>query len=122
MYSLFTITAVFTVVSQDETSEGEEDSVEEWYEDLADVPSLLWAKISTLKVFRHRCLNAAVAATIAARGGDPIIANGQDKGKGKEVDKEKEKEKAEKIAGPVVKMLQALMVHEGSIQDGIKEE
>ncbi len=73
-------------------------------------------------MLRHRCLNAAVAATVAVRGSDQITADSQDKGKGKEAEKEKEKEKAEKIVGPVVKMLQALMVHEGSMKDGIKEE
>lgn len=116
------------LAQQDETPEGEEESIEEWYEDTADVPNLLWAKISTLKLFRHRCLNAALAYTVAVRGGDKTGQNGKavtddnGKEKGKETDGEKEKEKAEKIVGPVVKMLNALMLNEGAISEGIKEE
>lgn len=108
---------------QDETPEGSEETAEEWHEDANEIPSLLWAKVDTLKLFRHRCLNAAVAAIVAARNNESAgNANGKGKGKAKEADPEKEKEKAEKIVGPVVKMLQALMVHEGAMSEGVREE
>ncbi|XP_006463974.1 hypothetical protein AGABI2DRAFT_225984, partial [Agaricus bisporus var. bisporus H97] len=71
---------------------GSEETAEEWHEDANEIPSLLWAKVDTLKLFRHRS------------------------------DPEKEKEKAEKIVGPVVKMLQALMVHEGAMSEGVRED
>jgi sister-chromatid-cohesion protein PDS5 len=108
---------------QDETPEGSEETAEEWYEDSEEIPSLLWAKIDTLKLFRHRCLNAAVAAMVAARNNESAgDANGKGKGKAKEADPEKEKEKAEKIVSPVIKMLQALLVHEGAMSGGVQEE
>ncbi|KAJ3576722.1 hypothetical protein NP233_g231 [Leucocoprinus birnbaumii] len=106
---------VVNVPVLDETpSTDEDDNAEEWYEDPTDIPPLLWAKISTLKLLRHRCLNAAFAATLASRS-----ANGNAAGGG---DKEKAKEKAEKIVGPVIKMLQALMMFEGGMSEGVQEE
>ncbi|EKM75631.1 hypothetical protein AGABI1DRAFT_132023 [Agaricus bisporus var. burnettii JB137-S8] len=114
---------VINVPILDETPEGSEETAEEWHEDANEVPSLLWAKVDTLKLFRHRCLNAAVAAIVAARNNESAgNANGKGKGKAKEADPEKEKEKAEKIVGPVVKMLQALMVHEGAMSEGVRED
>ena len=92
---------------EDETSE---DEGEEWYEDTADIPPLVWAKIGTLKVLRHRCLNAAVRASRDIPNGDHTSATAT------------EKEKAEKMVGPVIKMLQALMIHEGAISENVKEE
>ncbi|KAF9443853.1 ARM repeat-containing protein [Macrolepiota fuliginosa MF-IS2] len=104
----------------DGTVEGEDDNAEEWYEDSADVPPLLWAKISTLKVFRHRCLNAAVAYTQAAQKDN---VQDRDKGKGKETGAaDGGKERAEKIVGPVVKMMQMLIVNEGAMSPDSKED
>jgi len=65
-------------------------------------------------VLRYRCSNAAVAVTRASRGkpnGDDTSAKAAEK-----------KEKAEKMVGPVIKMLQALMVHEGAMSENVKEE
>ncbi|KAF5351176.1 hypothetical protein D9756_008405 [Leucocoprinus leucothites] len=119
---------VINVPILDEALEGEEDVVEEWYEDTNDIPPLLWAKISTLKLFRHRCLNAAVAATLAARSsakgkGKEDKPNGEHAGNnGDSSGGAKEKEKAEKIVGPVIKMLQALMLHEGAMSEAVQED
>jgi len=65
-------------------------------------------------VLRYRCSNAAVVATRASRGksnGDDTSAKAAEK-----------KKKAEKMVGPVIKMLQALMVHEGAMSENVKEE
>jgi len=93
---------------KDETLEDEE---EEWYEDTANIPPLVWAKIGTLKLLRHRCLNAALRASRDIPNGDHTLDTAME-----------EKEKAEKMVGPVIKMLQALMVHDGAISENVKEE
>lgn len=55
-------------------------------------------------------MNAAVRASRDIPNGDHTSATAT------------EKEKAEKMVGPVIKMLQALMVHEGAISENVKEE
>jgi sister-chromatid-cohesion protein PDS5 len=62
-------------------------------------------------------LNAALAATLASRS-----AADKDQPNGNHGGGEKEKEKAEKIVGPVIKMLQALMTYEGAMSGGVQEE
>jgi hypothetical protein len=60
---------------------------------------------------------------VAARNNESAgDTNGKGKGKAREADPEKEKEKAEKIGSPVIKMLQALLVYEGAMSEGVQEE